>query len=501
MPSEEDPTRGNAPGNNAMEDDSNIPTINCTYLEELSVIPSDGRYQPPKENRRGCFLSVVLSLVLHLLLALVISLPAFSSPAMVVSNEPTCIWLIPFLSSADIRSEEHVISRVKRYDAAEPVSEETREVVDLPAEVTPPATDAQAGAIPVDAESLDTDLMVLKQHHPPKRPSKPRQPKPVRMAAQVTPPVNSPKPQPPKSAPLEPSVAPSGLQSPISSAKVPASGDSPAVVETPQPMKNVAKPLVKSGEEARGQVAAPREQIRKIADATLPASAPLPTPVPAALPQVPSQRKSDNRKPAPALPVPGTDTPITTGIAKSFSTEPRNSTLKTSRQPVPAAANVDIPREIIAPKVTGDIKLIVSGATVADITITFQELAVKRRNRPLSRTEVRHPVIVTPLVRSQNGESQYIVVKAREGIYNIKLFAKDVASGSRCQLKVFEGKAREKTRSIDASRGDDTGWVVKLLMPDGVIWDDDSAFTGSLEDSDSITKFNSDTGLTWKEYR
>jgi len=43
--------------------------------------------------------------------------------------------------------------------------------------------------------------------------------------------------------------------------------------------------------------------------------------------------------------------------------------------------------------------------------------------------------------------------------------------------------------------------VVKILMPEGIVWDDDAAFTGSLEDSDSITKFNADTGLTWKEYK
>jgi len=482
-----------------MEDDLNIPTIDCTYLEELSVIPSDGRHQLAKESSRGGLLSVILSLVLHLLIVFVVSLPAFSSPAMVISNDPACIWLIPFFSSADIRSEEHLISRVKRQDAAKSVSEKPQEASDPPAEVTPPATDAWAGTIPADVESLDTDLMVLKQHNPPKQPSKARPPRPLSTTAEVPPPLNSQKPQLLKTALLEPSVVPSGLQSPISSAKAIASGELPALVETSPPMKNVATPLVESGERTQGQDAVPWDQIRKSADAALPAAAPLPTVAPIALPQLPPQQKSENRKPA--LPVPGTDTPITTGIARSFSTEPSSATLKTSRQSEAGAAKRDLPREIIAPKVTGDIKLIVSGATITDVTITFQELAVTRRNRPLSRTEVRHVVIVTPRVRSEKGESQYIVVKAREGIYNIRAFTKEMGARSRCQLKVFEGTTREKTRNVDASRGDDTGWVVKLLMPDGVIWDDDSAFTGSLEDSDSITKFNSDTGLTWKEYR
>jgi len=37
-------------------------------------------------------------------------------------------------------------------------------------------------------------------------------------------------------------------------------------------------------------------------------------------------------------------------------------------------------------------------------------------------------------------------------------------------------------------------------MPDAILWDDESAFSGSMEDSNSVTKFNSETGLVWKEY-
>ena len=37
-------------------------------------------------------------------------------------------------------------------------------------------------------------------------------------------------------------------------------------------------------------------------------------------------------------------------------------------------------------------------------------------------------------------------------------------------------------------------------MPEAILWDDDASFTGSLEDSESTTKFNAQTGLYWKEY-
>lgn len=42
--------------------------------------------------------------------------------------------------------------------------------------------------------------------------------------------------------------------------------------------------------------------------------------------------------------------------------------------------------------------------------------------------------------------------------------------------------------------------LVKVLMPEGILWNDDAAFTGSLQDSSSTTKFNAQTGLYWREY-
>jgi hypothetical protein len=33
------------------------------------------------------------------------------------------------------------------------------------------------------------------------------------------------------------------------------------------------------------------------------------------------------------------------------------------------------------------------------------------------------------------------------------------------------------------------------------LWSDDSFFSGSIEDSESVTKFNTDTGIVWKEYK
>ena len=42
--------------------------------------------------------------------------------------------------------------------------------------------------------------------------------------------------------------------------------------------------------------------------------------------------------------------------------------------------------------------------------------------------------------------------------------------------------------------------LCRILMPEGILWSDDQEFTGNMEDSESVTKFNTTTGLMWKEY-
>jgi hypothetical protein len=168
----------------------------------------------------------------------------------------------------------------------------------------------------------------------------------------------------------------------------------------------------------------------------------------------------------------------------------------------PPVKKQEKPVGIVAPKVTGDIKLVVSGPVVPSLSITFKEFAASRRSRPLTRAEARRePVAVAPLVSSHDGVHHYVVVQAREGIYTIAAQTKNPSASATFQLKLFEGSAREKNRNIGSIKLDNRVVVVRLLMPDGIVWDDDAAFTGNLEDSDSVTKFNADTGLVWKEYK
>lgn len=149
----------------------------------------------------------------------------------------------------------------------------------------------------------------------------------------------------------------------------------------------------------------------------------------------------------------------------------------------------------------GDLKLTVAGDGVK-LTVAFRELPRSRRDRTLTRAEARRLQQVAPVTAKRDERTKEAVIeKAGEGVY---IFSAEPESAKAAQasftLTIFEAGKREKTASIGTRTLQGKTVVARVLMPEGVLWDDDSAFTGSLEDSDSTTKFNAHTGLYWKEY-
>lgn len=67
-------------------------------------------------------------------------------------------------------------------------------------------------------------------------------------------------------------------------------------------------------------------------------------------------------------------------------------------------------------------------------------------------------------------------------------------------MKIYELSKTGKTKQLGSKNFSGKSVVTRILMPDGIIWEDESAFSGSMQDSDGITKFNTGTGLVWKEY-
>jgi hypothetical protein len=272
----------------------------------------------------------------------------------------------------------------------------------------------------------------------------------------------------------------------------------------------VPKETVVSREAATRQAAASPEQTRKETVAAPPAVVPVPAPR--------IQRKAESTAPKASRPEQHRYQPPKAGKDTSVPKEHRSAAIPSAKPTPPAAtisarpavvetvrtqppAKPEVPKGILAPKITGDIKLTVSGKVIPSVTILFQDFPVSRRNRPLSRAEARQGTIITPIINIQGEANSFVITKTLPGIYTFSAAAKDMATSATFLLKLFEGGAREATMKIGTLKIDDKVVVAKILMPEGIAWDDDAAFTGSLEDSDSITKFNSDTGFTWKEYK
>jgi len=65
---------------------------------------------------------------------------------------------------------------------------------------------------------------------------------------------------------------------------------------------------------------------------------------------------------------------------------------------------------------------------------------------------------------------------------------------------IFEGKPGERKKEYKTvALPPDTTLEYKFIMPEAVFWDDEDYFTGTIESSKTLTKFNEKTGLIWKE--
>jgi len=170
----------------------------------------------------------------------------------------------------------------------------------------------------------------------------------------------------------------------------------------------------------------------------------------------------------------------------------------------PQAVNVaaDTAQPIL-PQVYGDLKMVVDAGADLKISVLFREYPKSRRTRPMSRAEAARTKEVTPLTLKTVKDARELIVKnAGQGVY---LFLAESAAGKgdrgQFTLKVFESTATARVKALGNRTVDGKTVIARVLMPEGIIWEDDSAFSGSYEDSDSTTKFNTETGLTWKEYK
>lgn len=159
---------------------------------------------------------------------------------------------------------------------------------------------------------------------------------------------------------------------------------------------------------------------------------------------------------------------------------------------------------IILPEPYGDLKLEIKieEGLINNIktTVAYREFLKKQRNRPLKKSEINYIRVEPKIINSGNNIMTIIVEAAGEGIYNFMIESDNKPLKVILTVKLYEKSAKQKSKTLGTMTVDDK-ITVKILMPEGILWDDDSYFSGYMEDSESITKFNADSGLVWKEYK
>lgn len=170
-------------------------------------------------------------------------------------------------------------------------------------------------------------------------------------------------------------------------------------------------------------------------------------------------------------------------------------------------ANAAGPKGIFAPPLSGDLKLEITATPEAlkavKISAIFREYPKARRDRPMTKSAARNFRTLSPkMARTAPNALQAVVEIAEEGVYDFRnLYETADSVEATFRVKIHENSGRAKTQPAGTRKIGDKGSIVKVLMPDGILWDDESAFSGNMEDSESITRFNAETGLVWKEYK
>lgn len=207
------------------------------------------------------------------------------------------------------------------------------------------------------------------------------------------------------------------------------------------------------------------------------------------------------------VPHPSDTVRIEEEIPGSDSTPERSLKIEEGRAVAEKGAEKLTSMAVMLQNVNGDLKLEVrrrwAGKGNLKINILFREFSRNRRSVPFQRYEIENDSIVVPLIVNYTEDiSLYVVRKTMEGVYYIFAEASDKEPvEAEFLLKLSEGSTISQQKVIGIKKIEGKILIARVLMPEGILWDDDSYFSGIIEDSESVTKFNTSDGLVWKEYK
>jgi len=145
----------------------------------------------------------------------------------------------------------------------------------------------------------------------------------------------------------------------------------------------------------------------------------------------------------------------------------------------------------------------------ADMPFVLTRLVKKphdeqRRRRDREKQETVEGTIETTTAKDQDkteAKRLFAVIKAEKAVYTFVLENRgDKSCAVDVSIRLYEGRQKERFKEYKKREISPGGMVkFKFIMPEAFFWDDDDRFSGSAEDSRTVTKFHYESGLIWKE--
>lgn len=94
----------------------------------------------------------------------------------------------------------------------------------------------------------------------------------------------------------------------------------------------------------------------------------------------------------------------------------------------------------------------------------------------------------------------FSVARAEIGIYTLSIENTwEEPLEARVVFILYDGSEESRTREQRLELSPGQSLRFKFVLPEAVFWDDEDYFTGMVEGSDTVTKFNDETGFVWEE--